>query len=59
MDAPPASPLRMGGGMNMAMNMNMGGMGMNMGMSADAMGSPDARRRVTRGMSGEDFGGIH
>lgn len=59
MDGSPASPMRMGGGMNMGMNMGMGGMGMGMGMQPDAMGSPDVRRRMTRGMSGEDYGGMH
>ncbi|KAI0926070.1 hypothetical protein AcV5_008634 [Taiwanofungus camphoratus] len=54
-DGMPASPMRMG----------MGGMRMGMGIglhSPDAMGmgSPDVRRRVTRGMSAEDgFGGMH
>ncbi|KZT00775.1 uncharacterized protein LAESUDRAFT_764308 [Laetiporus sulphureus 93-53] len=66
----PDSPMRlsnpgmaqaMGG---MGMNMSGMGMGMNMSSSADAMsmsiGSPDPRRRLTRGMSGEDgFGGMH
>lgn len=48
---------------NMAAMGNMAGMGgmggMGMGMSSDPnMGSPDVRRRMVRGMSGEEFGGM-
>lgn len=66
-DGASMSPMRMGmnpaASMNMGMNMGMGGMGMGVGMGMgrqpEGMGSPDPRRRITRGMSAEDYGGMH
>lgn len=74
MNMGPVSPAQFYGGGNPGMAQGMGGMGMNMpagmgmgmgmGMGGDGMvlgmGSPDPRRRITRGMSAEDgFGGMH
>ena len=62
----PTSPMR-GPGPGMGVNPGMGmgggiamnpGMGMG-GMPPDGSLSPEVRRRVTRGMSMDEFGGIH
>ena len=66
-DGMPASPMQRGPPPGMGMNPGMGmapGMGMNpaMGMSGmppDGSLSPEVRRRVTRGMSMDEFGGMH
>ncbi|GBE88368.1 hypothetical protein BKA93DRAFT_926438 [Sparassis latifolia] len=63
---PPAQFYGAGGGHDglsvspMRMGMNMGGanMGMNLPPGMDPL-SPDVRRRVTRGMSADEFGGMH
>ncbi|KAI0649119.1 hypothetical protein C8Q79DRAFT_1007683 [Trametes meyenii] len=67
-DAVPASPIQRGPGPGIAMNPGMGmgppGMGMNPamgmgGMAPDGSMSPEVRRRVTRGMSMDEFGNMH
>lgn len=45
--------MAMGGGMTMNPAMGMGG------MPPDSSLSPEVRRRVTRGMSLDEFGGMH
>ncbi|KAH9850333.1 hypothetical protein C2E23DRAFT_887494 [Lenzites betulinus] len=62
-DAVPPSPIQRGPGPGMGMNPGMG-MGMNPGMAMggiapDGSLSPEVRRRVTRGMSMDEFGNIH
>ncbi|OSX58969.1 hypothetical protein POSPLADRAFT_1049121 [Postia placenta MAD-698-R-SB12] len=75
MNMSPVSPAQFYGGGTPGMSQGMGNMGMNMpggmvggmgmGMGGDGMGglgmnSPDPRRRLTRGMSGEDgYGSMH
>lgn len=75
MNMSPVSPAQFYGGGTPGMSQGIGNMGMNMpggmvggmgmGMGSDGMGglgmnSPDLRRRLTRGMSGEDgFGSMH
>ncbi|KAI9060642.1 hypothetical protein FKP32DRAFT_1656085 [Trametes sanguinea] len=62
----PASPIQRGPGPGMGMNPGMGmapGMGMNPamgmgGMAPDGSMSPEVRRRVTRGMSMDEFGNM-
>ncbi|KAI0367753.1 hypothetical protein BV20DRAFT_1023743 [Pilatotrama ljubarskyi] len=65
-DGVPASPMQRSPGAGMGMNpgMGMGGMGMNPamgmgGMAPDGSLSPEVRRRVTRGMSMDEFGNMH
>ena len=63
----PASPMQRGPGPGMGMSPGMGmggGMAMNPamtmgGMPPDGSLSPEVRRRVTRGMSMDEFGGMH
>ena len=63
----PVSPMQRGPGPGMSMNPAMamgGGMTMNPamgmgGMPPDSSLSPEVRRRVTRGMSLDEFGGMH
>lgn len=63
----PASPMQRGPGPGMGLNPGMGmgaGMGMSPAMSMGGMApdgslSPEVRRRVTRGMSMDEFGGMH
>ncbi|TFK94104.1 hypothetical protein K466DRAFT_593925 [Polyporus arcularius HHB13444] len=65
-DGMPISPMQRGPPPGMGMNPGMGmapGMGMNpamgMGLPPDGSMSPEIRRRVTRGMSMDEFGGMH
>ncbi|KAH9903029.1 hypothetical protein C8Q73DRAFT_661898 [Cubamyces lactineus] len=62
----PPSPIQRGPGPGMGMTPGMGmspGMGMNPGMmggiAPDGSMSPEVRRRVTRGMSMDEFGNMH
>ncbi|EIW57540.1 uncharacterized protein TRAVEDRAFT_48578 [Trametes versicolor FP-101664 SS1] len=64
-DGVPPSPISRGPGPGMGMSPGMGmgqGMGMNPGMGMGGMDgslSPEVRRRVTRGMSMDEFGNMH
>ncbi|KAI1797135.1 hypothetical protein LXA43DRAFT_982857 [Ganoderma leucocontextum] len=62
-DGMPASPMQRAPGMGMSPAMGMSpGMGMNPGMgmmAPDGTMSPEVRRRVTRGMSMDEFGNMH
>ncbi|KAI0635923.1 hypothetical protein C8Q77DRAFT_1100436 [Trametes polyzona] len=67
-DGVPPSPIQRGPGPGMGMSPGMGmaqGMGMNPaamgmgGMAPDGSLSPEVRRRVTRGMSMDEFGNMH
>lgn len=65
-DGMPVSPMQRGPpGMGMSPGLGMGpGMGMNPGMAMgglqpDGSMSPEVRRRVTRGMSMDEFGNMH
>ncbi|TBU48866.1 hypothetical protein BD309DRAFT_1015280 [Dichomitus squalens] len=62
-DGMPASPMQRGHSMGMGPGMGMApGMGMSPGMGMmppDGSMSPEVRRRVTRGMSMDEFGNMH
>ena len=62
-DGMPASPMQRGPSMGMSPGMGMPpGMGMSPGMGMmppDGSMSPEVRRRVTRGMSMDEFGNMH